>query len=124
VGRPKSVVGGAAGGSEGDTADHSDDGGRGTFSPLTGLHEYYEEEPDAGKAVTWEEILGRWSYLVADFAAVYGIRLLTRPAMSWAEFRLLTEGVLADPASRLSRAFAPPPPDPEPAAPDTDSMTY
>lgn len=49
---------------------------------------------------------------MADFAEHYGIRLRTRPPMAWAEFRDLTEGLLAC-DSRLYRATRPPEPEPE-----------
>jgi hypothetical protein len=50
--------------------------------------------------------------LVADFADTYGIRLYTRPVMTWHEFRALTHGVLAV-ESRLWRATKPPEPENE-----------
>lgn len=51
---------------------------------------------------------------MADFAEHYSIRLHTRPALSWAEFRDLTAGLLAA-DTRLYRATRPP--DPEPSLP-------
>lgn len=102
MGKPKSAGGPDAAG-DGDTAGD----GRGGFDPVTGLWDYYEQPEDTGSSVTWEEILAHWGLLVADFAEHYGIRLHTRPAMTWAEFQVLVEGLLAM-QSRLWRATRPP----------------
>lgn len=110
--RPKSAAGADPGPAGRGRGGPDDPLGRGDYDAATGIWEWYEEAPEQGHAVTWEAILGHWPLLVADFAEHYGIRLRTRPAMGWAEFRDLTEGLLAC-DSRLYRATRPPEPEAE-----------
>jgi hypothetical protein len=111
VERPKSADRDDPAGTPADRTGDPDPGAHGIYDHVTGLSDFYEQDDgDQGSAVTWEEILGHWDLLVADFAEHYGIRLHTRPRMTWAEFRSLVAGLLAV-ESRLWRATRPPEPE-------------
>src|SRR5690606_17218666 len=89
-----------------EVGDGGDPGG-GPIDPATGLREWYNPEPE-GSAITWADIFHRWGFVEADLHQVYGIDLgqpglLTERTGHWLRTRIL--GLLAEPRSRLYRAF-------------------
>lgn len=93
--------------------------GRGEYDPVTGLYEWYEgglppasQAQRQGKRVTRTALLEQWPLVEADFQDTYGLDLDAPGLMrerSWRWFQTRLYGLLsAD--SRISRHFAPPPP--------------
>ncbi len=104
----------AAADGTGEPAAGIDEYGRGEYDPVTGLYEWYEipeghAAQATGPSVDLEAVIDHdQDLIVADFAAVYGIRLhRTRNTdMTWREFLQLLIGLFADDSSRLGKREA------------------
>lgn len=91
--------------------------GRGIYNPATGISEWYEPSPAAGRGWSLVQLWGWRDLIEADFASTYQLDVdLATPeatpilqARSWRWFLVRVRGLLEDPTTRLYAALTPDP---------------